>query len=126
MKKEQKNPVGRPKLADSKTKKESLLICLFVLVVIVIVGIIGYNTLAINFDPKYNVANVYNSNVNKCSVENDKITCGNNVTYMKYKLNKGDYKEISKEDVNISVSVDENDLDNVCYKTNTTDLKCIK
>ena len=42
-KKEEKNPVGRPKLANSKTKKESLLVGLFVLVVIAIVGVIGYN-----------------------------------------------------------------------------------
>ena len=40
-KKEEKNPVGRPKLANSKTKKESLLVGLFVLVVIAIVGVIG-------------------------------------------------------------------------------------
>ena len=57
-KKEEKNPVGRPKLANSKTKKESLLVGLFVLAIITIVGVIGYNIIMMEFNPKYNVGTV--------------------------------------------------------------------
>ena len=72
-KKEEKNKVGRPRLADSKTKKESLLVGLFVLVVIAIVGVIGYNIIMMDFNPKYSVGTVYNDHIRSCVVKNKKI-----------------------------------------------------
>ena len=115
-KKEEKNPVGRPKLADSKTKKESLLVGLFVLAIITIVGVIGYNIIMMDFNPKYNVGTVYNDHIKSCVVKNKKIDCGPLVTNMKYKLDDNSYVELTKEDKSIDV----------CYKTKDTDFKCLK
>lgn len=123
-KKEEKARVGRPKLADDKMKKESILVSLFVLVVIVIVAIIGYNILTIDFNPKYAVATVYNDHVSSCVVKEDKIDCGPNVTYMKYKTDGNDYVEVVKQDKSINVSLEKNKKVKVCYKTDNTDLRC--
>jgi flagellar basal body-associated protein FliL len=120
----EKNKVGRPKLADSKTKKESIFVCLFVLVVIVVVAIIGYNILTIDFNPKYTVGTIYNNHVNSCVIESNKIDCGPNVTYMKYKLDDDKYVEITKQDKSIEVKLDKYSKISVCYKTDTTDLTC--
>lgn len=43
IRKKEKSKVGRPKLADNKTKKESIFVCLFVFIIISVVAIIGYN-----------------------------------------------------------------------------------
>ncbi len=126
MKKEEKNKVGRPKLADSKTKIESILICVFVLVIIAIVVLLEYNILTIDFNPQYTVGKIYNDHVNSCVVENGKINCGPNVTYMKYKIDNKDYVEVNKENDSIEVKLDKYNKINVCYKTMQTDLICNK
>lgn len=125
-KKEEKAKVGRPKLADNKTKKESLLVCLFVFVVIAIVAVLGFNILALNFNSKYLVGMVYNDHVNSCVVENNTVDCGPNVVQMRYKLDDKDYVEVLKEDKSIEVRIDNyNDVE-VCYKTDKTDMVCDK
>lgn len=58
-----KKKVGRPKLADAKTKKESLLVSLFVLVIIFIFMVIGYKVLTIDFDSRY-IVNTNNTHEN--------------------------------------------------------------
>lgn len=125
-KKEEKNPVGRPKLADSKTKKKSLLVGLFVLAIITIVGVIGYNIIMMDFNPKYNVGTVYNDHIKSCVVKNKKIDCGPLVTNMKYKLDDNSYVELTKEDKSIKVDVKNYKSIDVCYKTKDTDFKCLK
>lgn len=125
-KKEEKNKVGRPKLADSKTKKESIFICIFTIVVITIVAILGYNILTIDFNPKYNVGSIYNTHVSSCIIEDKKIDCGPNVTYMKYKLDNEGWIEVSKQDKSIEVALDNNKKVEFCYKTDKTDIKCNK
>ncbi len=125
-KKEEKNPVGRPKLADLKTKKESLLVGLFVLAIITIVGVIGYNIIMMDFNPKYNVGTVYNDHIKSCVVKNKKIDCGPLVTNMKYKLDDNSYVELTKEDKSIKVDVKNYKSIDVCYKTKDTDFKCLK
>ena len=120
-KKEEKNPVGRPKLADSKTKKESLLVGLFVLAIITIVGIIGYNIIMMDFNPKYNVGTVYNDHIKSCVVKNKKIDCGPLVTNMKYKLDDNSYVELTKEDKSIKVDITgsgKNNVDNIMLQDN--------
>lgn len=126
MRKEEKPKVGRPKLADAKTKRESLLVCLFVLIITVMVSVIGYKMLMIDFNPKYLVGTVYNKNVNSCVNENNKIDCGPNVTYLKYKLSDGKYVEVNKQYENIKVDLENNKILELCYKTNTVDVKCVK
>lgn len=126
MKKEEKNKVGRPRLADSKTKRESILVSLFVFVVITIVAILGYNILTIDFNPKYTVGTIYNDHVNSCIIKNEKIDCGPNVTYMKYKIDNNDYVEVNKENESIKIKLNKYNKIKVCYKTNKTDLKCNK
>lgn len=126
MKKEEKNKVGRPRLADSKTKRESILVSLFVFVVITIVAILGYNILTIDFNPKYTVGTIYNDHVNSCIIKNEKIDCGPNVTYMKYKTDNNDYVEFNKESESIKIKLNKYNKIKVCYKTNKTDLKCNK
>ena len=108
-KKEEKNKVGRPRLADSKTKKESIFVGLFVLVVIAIVGVIGYNIIMMDFNPKYSVGTVYNDHIRSCVVKNKKIDCG-----------------LAKEDESIKVDVKNYKSIDVCYKTKDTDYKCLK
>lgn len=125
-KKEEKNPVGRPKLADAKTKKESIIVGVFVLAIITIVGIIGYNIIMMDFNPKYNVGTVYNDHIKSCVVKNKKIDCGPLVTNMKYKLDDNSYVELTKEDKSIKVDVKNYKSIDVCYKTKDTDFKCLK
>ena len=125
-KKEEKNKVGRPRLADSKTKKESLLVGLFVLAIITIVGVIGYNIIMMEFNPKYNVGTIYNDHIKSCVVKNKKIDCGPLVTNMKYKLDDNSYVELAKEDESIKVDVKNYKSIDVCYKTKDTDYKCLK
>ena len=125
-KKEEKNKVGRPRLADSKTKKESIFVGLFVLIVITIVGVIGYNIIMMDFNPKYNVGTIYNDHIKSCVVKNKKIDCGPVVTNMKYKLDDNSYVELAKEDESIKVDVKNYKSIDVCYKTKDTDYKCLK
>lgn len=125
-KKEEKNKVGRPRLADSKTKKESIFVGLFVFVVIAIVGVIGYNIIMMDFNPKYSVGTVYNYHIRSCVVKNKKIDCGPLVTNMKYKLDDNSYVELAKEDESIKVDVKKYKSIDVCYKTKDTDYKCLK
>lgn len=125
-KKEEKNKVGRPRLADSKTKKESIFVGLFVLIVITIVGVIGYNIIMMDFNPKYNVGTIYNDHIKSCVVKNKKIDCGPLVTNMKYKLDDNSYVELTKEDKSIKVDVKNYKSIDVCYKTKDTDYKCLK
>lgn len=120
----EKPKVGRPKLADNKTKKESLFICFFVLVIIGIVAVLGYNILTIDFNPKYNSASVYNKNIASCVIEENNIKCGPRVTNMKYKINDGDYTEVTKEKENIKVALPSYKKIKICYKTNDTEFKC--
>ena len=54
-------------------KKESLLVGLFVLVVIAIVGVIGYNIIMMEFNPKYNVGTIYNDHIKSCVVKIKKL-----------------------------------------------------
>jgi len=126
VKKEEKNKVGRPRLADNETKKESMLVSLFVFVVITIVAILGYNILTIDFNPKYTVGTIYNDHVNSCVIKDKKIDCGPNVTYMKYKIDNNDYVEVNKENKSINIKLNKYNKINVCYKTNKIDLKCNK
>lgn len=125
-KKDETKKVGRPKLADVKTKKESIFVCIFVIVITLIVAALGYGILTINISPKYNVGTIYNTHVNSCVIENKKIDCGPNVTYMKYKINDGDYVELKKENGSIEVKLDNYKTIDFCYKTNQTDLRCNK
>lgn len=126
-KKEEKNKVGRPKLADNKLKKESILICAFVIVTLAIFAFLGFNIITISFNSKYLVGTVYNDHVNTCKIENDKIDCGPNVTYMKYSTDGKNYKEVVKEDNSINVKVDNAHNVKVCYKKNNDNdkLNCI-
>ena len=120
----EKKKVGRPKLADKKLKKESIFVCIFVISITMIVGYLGFKVLTIDFNPKYIVANVNNNHVNSCVIENNKIDCGPNVIYMKYKIGNSDYIEFNKSDKSIEINIENYKDINVCYKTNKTDLIC--
>lgn len=125
-KKDEKSKVGRPRLADSKTKKESIFVCAFVFAIALIVAALGYGILTINLNPKYNVGTVYNTHVNSCVVENKTIDCGPNVTYMKYKTDDSDYTIVTKENDSIKVKLDGYKTIDFCYKTDKADLRCNK
>lgn len=124
MRKEIKNRVGRPKLADKNLKKESVIVTVIVLIMLGIIMLLSYNILSINFNPKLNLATAYNSHVNSCVIENDKISCGSNVSYMKYQINDKEFINITKEDENISVKIPVYDSIKVCYKTDRLDWTC--
>ena len=126
IKKDEKKKVGRPKLADSKTKKESIIVCLFITVIIIIVAIIEINTIMIDFNFKYAKATVYNNHINSCIIKNNEIDCGPEVTYMKYKVDNNKYVEIFKQNKSIKVKLKNYKNINVCYKTNKIDLRCNK
>lgn len=125
-KKEEKAKVGRPKLADEKLKRESIIVCVFVLIVVIIIGILAYKTLTIDYDPRYMVGTVYNDHVNACVIKDKTIDCGPNVSYLKYRIGNGEYQEVTKTDTVIKVSV--KDVKNVdyCYKTSDGQMKCKK
>lgn len=124
--KEEEKKVGRPKLADNKLKKESILVCVFMFVTISIFAFIGFNILTIGFNPKYLVGTVYNDHVNSCKIYDKKIDCGPNVSYMKYLDSDNNYKEITKENKSINVKIDNASKVKVCYKINNDDkLNCI-
>lgn len=125
MKKEEKNPVGRPKLADKKLIKESIFVCIFVFVITLFIAYNGYQIITI--DNKFNYsASVYNDHINTCKISNNIIDCGPNVTYMKYSYDNINYKEIYKEDKSIKVKYNNKNI-KVCYKLkNNDELKCLK
>ena len=124
MKKEEKRKVGRPKLADSKLKKESLLVSIGMLVSVTIATLLGIGVLRVEFDPKYTVGTIYNTHVNSCVIENHKISCGPAVIYMKYKVDNGAYTELRKQDKSIKVNLKKFTNIKYCYKTNRSKMVC--
>lgn len=121
-----KGKVGRPRLADLKTKRESILVCAYVLIITFIVSIIGYKVLTIDLDPKYMVGTVYNDHVNFCVLKNNEIDCGPNVIYMEYSLDDNKKSEVQKKDCSIKVNVGNYKTIKICYNTNNTKLECEK
>lgn len=120
----EKAKVGRPKLADTKTLKESFLVCMFIFVISAIIIVIGYNYIALSFSSKYSVGTVYNTHVKSCVVKKDAIDCGPAVTYMKYSLDGKNYTEVTKTSSSIKIKLDNTKNLKYCYKTNTSDLSC--
>lgn len=121
-----KGKVGRPRLADLKTKRESILVCAYVLIITFIISIIGYNVLMIDFNPKYMVGTIYNDHVNFCVLKDSKIDCGPNVVYMEYSLDNNKKNKVQKEDYSIKVNVGDYKTIKICYNTNNTKLECEK
>lgn len=124
MKKTVKNKVGRPKLADDKLKRESLIVSVSILLVCTIISVIAYKIITIDFDPKYAVGTIYNTHVTSCIINNNLIDCGPSVTYLKYKIDDNNYIEVNKDYNSIKVSLDNYKKLKYCYKTNKTDLIC--
>ena len=125
MKDKKKNKVGRPRLASKKIKKESILVCLFCLIIISVVIILELNTLNLYLNPINNVASVYNNNVNLCRINDDSVSCGTNVIYASIKIDNEEQKEKYKSYSNISFDDVKYNKIEVCYKTNKKDLECI-
>ncbi len=125
MRKEEKNPVGRPKKADKKLIKESILVCIFMFVVTLLIAFNGYQIITI--DNKFNFSGtIYNDHINTCKINNNIIDCGPNVSYMKYSYDSVNFKEVYKEDKSIKVKYS-NESVKVCYKLkNNNELKCLK
>ena len=124
MKKEEKKKVGRPKLADMKLKKESILVVLFAAVCISVIGVFSFKILKMEFIPAKVNGLAFNENINTCILENDYIKCGPNVSYMKYSNDNVNYKEFNKDITNIKVEVSNIEKLKVCYKTNSKKLIC--
>ena len=122
--KKTKNKVGRPKLADKSLKKESIIVVALVLVILVAIIYLSYNILFASYNPNINLATAYNSHVNSCVIENDRIVCGSNVLYMKYKINEDKFINIKKQEENISVKVPPYDNIKFCYKTDNINWRC--
>lgn len=100
-----KNKVGRPRLADEKTKKESFLLGLFVLIIIIIVGVIEFKAIMMEFSSKYSAGTLYNDHIKSCIIKDENIDCGPLVTNMKYKIDNNNYVEIEKEEKNIKINL---------------------
>lgn len=126
MKKEVKNKVGRPKLADAKLKKESLFVVGGMMLSVLIATILGIATLKVDYDPKYYVGTIYNTHVSSCVIEKNKLDCGPNVIYLKYKIDNKNYIELRKKDKSIEVDLGKVKTIKYCYKTNDSNLKCNK
>ncbi len=124
MSKIEKNKVGRPKLADKKLKKESIIVVSVVILLMIVTFYCGFKILTFNFDVKNTVGTVYNNHINSCIIENDKIDCGPNVVKLKYKINKDDYKEIEKEDSSIKVKIEKSINRKFCYQVKDSEYKC--
>lgn len=125
-KKIKKGKVGRPKLADLKTKKESIFVSIYVLAITFIFSIIGYNVLTIDFNPKYMVGTVYNEHINSCIINNKSIDCGPNVIYMEYSVDGKEKNVVQKENESIKVKIDDYKKIKICYNTKNTKLECKK
>lgn len=125
-KKKEQRKVGRPKLADDKLKRESIIVCLFMFVTVSIFAFIGYSILTISFNPKYLVGTVYNDHINTCKISKREIDCGPNVSYIKYTTDGNTYKELTKGDKSIKVKLSNAGNVKVCYKiSNNEKLNCI-
>lgn len=123
--KEYKNKVGRPKLADKKLIKESVIVSIIIIIMLGIISFVTYRMLAIS-NMKSLKGTIYNSHVNSCILENDVINCGPNVIYLKYKIDNNDYVEIEKKKNNIYKKIGSYNSVNMCYKTNNSELVCTK
>ncbi len=124
MKKDEKKKVGRPKLADIKLKRESLLVVLFAVVCVSIIGVFSFKVLKMEFAPTKLEGLVLNKNINTCIVEEGYIKCGPNVSYMKYSNDNKNYNEYNKETSNIKVEVENIENLRVCYKSNSEKTIC--
>lgn len=121
-----KNKVGRPKLADDKLKFESILVCIFIIVMCIAIAFASFKVLSIEFVTENLSGSILNDHINSCIINNNKIDCGPNVSYLKYKTGANEYKEVYKEEKPIQVSVDGGDKIDYCYKTEKTNLICNK
>lgn len=126
MKKEIKNKVGRPRLADDRLKFESIIVCLFVIVMCIALAFVSFKILSIDFNTNKLSGSIINDHINSCILDNNKIDCGPNVTYLKYKVNDGKYIKIEKDNKPINVIINKSDKISFCYKTNNTNLICDK
>lgn len=126
MKKEIKNKVGRPRLADDRLKFESIIVCLFVIVMCIALAFVSFKILSIDFNTNRLSGSIINDHINSCILDNNKIDCGPNVTYLKYKVNDGKYIKIEKDNKPINVIINKSDKISFCYKTNNTNLICDK
>ena len=124
MKKEVKNKVGRPKLADAKLKKESLFVAGGMILSVLVATVFGIATLKVEYDPKYYVGTIYNTHVDSCIIEKNTISCGPSVTYLKYKVDNNSYNELRKKDQSIKVKLNKFESLKYCYKTDSSKLKC--
>lgn len=122
----EKGKVGRPKLADEQTKRETMFVCLFILAVMSVVFILGFKILTIDSNPKYMVGTIYNTHANSCIIENEKIDCGPGIAQMKYRYDDGEFTLLTRSDKNIIVDIDKKGSLEYCYKTNSSDFKCNK
>ena len=126
MKKEIKNKVGRPRLADDRLKFESIIVCLFVIVMCIALAFVSFKILSIDFNTNKLSGSIINDHINSCILDNNKIDCGPNVTYLKYKVNDGKYIKIEKDNKPINVIINKSDKISFCFKTNNTNLICDK
>ena len=126
MKKEFKNKVGRPKLADDKLKFESIIVCIFIIVMCIAITFASFKILSIQFGTKDLQGSILNDHINSCVISGNSLDCGPNVIYLKYSINNSDYKEVYKEDKPINVVINNQEIINYCYKTSKTDLICNK
>ena len=119
------NKVGRPKLADKKLLKESIIVVIIVLLLISITAFYGYKILSIYSSMPKLSANVVNVDSDECVFKNKTITCGRNVKYLMYSLNNKKYEEIYKQKANIRVRTYSNNV-TAFYKNNSNKLIKLK
>ena len=117
--------VGRPKLADKKLLKESIIVVAVVLLLVSITSFYGFKILSLYVQKPNLTANVVNVNPNSCVFSNKIITCGKNVNYMMYSVDNKKYQEIYKQKANIRVKTNSNTV-TVFYKNNSNKLIKLK
>lgn len=117
MKKEDKRNVGRPRLADSKLKKESVIVSTIVILLLAIISVFSFNILSMNFNYKDISGSVRNNNLDSCMIKNNLLSCGPNVTHLKYKLDNNDYVEVKKEYRAIKMKLDNYNNITYCYNS---------
>ena len=123
--KKEKNKVGRPKLADKKLLKESILYVSILGIILVVFVFCGYNILSIQSGKKLDSRIIYNDHVNSCVVRNDTLDCGPNVEYLKYTID-GKETEMHKEDGCINVKLNGKKVNAVYQMFNSDILSLVK
>ena len=122
----EKRKVGRPKLADNKLKKESIIVSSIISIMVVVIVLLASSILFRNVKFEDISGSVIRKNTDYCEVEDGSIICGPSVTKLTYKVDNNEEVEVSKDINSINVKVGNYNKLTYCYTSSDKSEVCYK